>query len=45
MQEGDIIADGPASKIGELALGRNVTVALCHGMDTIMRIQFLFQKI
>ena len=27
VNEGDIIADGPASKIGELALGRNVTVA------------------
>jgi DNA-directed RNA polymerase subunit beta len=27
VKEGDIIADGPASKIGELALGRNVTVA------------------
>ena len=27
VEEGDIIADGPASKIGELALGRNVTVA------------------
>ena len=25
--KGDIIADGPASKIGELALGKNVTVA------------------
>ena len=27
VQQGDIIADGPASKIGELALGKNVTVA------------------
>ena len=27
VEKGDIIADGPASKIGELALGRNVTVA------------------
>ena len=27
MEKGDIIADGPASKIGELALGKNVTVA------------------
>ncbi len=27
VEEGDIIADGPASKIGELALGKNVTVA------------------
>ena len=27
VQQGDIIADGPSSKIGELALGKNVTVA------------------
>jgi DNA-directed RNA polymerase subunit beta len=27
VSENDIIADGPASKIGELALGKNVTVA------------------
>ena len=27
VERGDIIADGPASKIGELALGKNVTVA------------------
>jgi DNA-directed RNA polymerase subunit beta len=27
VEQGDIIADGPASKIGELALGKNVTVA------------------
>ena len=27
VDQGDIIADGPASKIGELALGKNVTVA------------------
>ena len=27
MDQGDIIADGPASKIGELGFGRNVTVA------------------
>ncbi len=27
VEKGDIIADGPASKIGELALGKNVTVA------------------
>ena len=25
--KGDIIADGPATKLGELALGKNVTVA------------------
>ena len=24
---GDIIADGPSTKLGELALGKNVTVA------------------
>ena len=27
INEGDIIADGPATKLGELALGKNVTVA------------------
>ena len=27
VQSGDIIADGPATKLGELALGKNVTVA------------------
>ncbi len=27
IKEGDIIADGPATKLGELALGKNVTVA------------------
>ncbi len=27
VKKGDIIADGPATKIGELALGKNVTVA------------------
>ena len=27
VKKGDIIADGPATKLGELALGRNVTVA------------------
>ena len=27
IKKGDIIADGPATKLGELALGKNVTVA------------------
>ena len=27
VKRGDIIADGPATKLGELALGKNVTVA------------------
>ena len=27
VNEGDIIADGPSTKLGELALGRNVLVA------------------
>ena len=27
VRSGDIIADGPSTKIGELALGKNVTVA------------------
>ena len=34
IKKGDIIADGPATKLGELALGKNVTVALCLGKDT-----------
>ena len=27
LKKGDIIADGPATKLGELTLGKNVTVA------------------
>ena len=27
LRSGDIIADGPSTKLGELALGKNVTVA------------------
>ena len=41
-EKDDIIADGPASKIGELALGKNVTVALCYGMVITMKVQYLY---
>ena len=40
IKKGDIIADGPATKLGELALGKNVTVALCLGKDIILKTQF-----
>ena len=40
IKKGDIIADGPATKLGELALGKNVTVALCLGKVTILKTQF-----
>ena len=38
--KGDIIADGPSTKLGELALGKNITAAFMHGLDIILRIQF-----
>ena len=34
VKTGDIIADGPSTKLGELALGKNVTVAF-HAMARI----------
>ena len=40
IKKGDIIADGPATKLGELALGKNVTAALCLGKDIILKIPF-----
>lgn len=40
VKSGDIIADGPSTDLGELALGRNVLVASCHGMVTTLKIQF-----
>ena len=39
IKKGDIIADGPATKLGELALGKNVTVALFRKVITL-RIRF-----
>ncbi len=36
---GDIIADGPSTEFGELALGRNVSSRSCRGTATIMRIR------
>jgi len=35
--KGDIIADGPSTELGELALGRNVLVAFMRGMVTTSR--------
>ena len=37
VKSGDIIADGPSTKVGELALGKNVTVAFMPGKDIILR--------
>ena len=34
VDEGDIIADGPSTELGELALGRNVLSRSCRGMAT-----------
>ena len=40
--KGDIIADGPATKLGELALGKNVTVAFMPWQDYILKINSNF---
>ena len=37
---GEVVADGPSTDIGELALGKNVLVAFMHGMVTTMKIQY-----
>jgi len=37
VKKGDIIADGPATEMGELALGRNVFVAFMPWGDTTLR--------
>ena len=39
VRRGDIIADGPSTEDGELALGRNVWSRLCHGTAIILRTQ------
>ena len=45
VKSGDIIADGPSTKLGELALGKNVTVALlCHGKDIILKDSILISE-
>ena len=40
IKKGDIIADGPATKLGELALGKNVTVAFMLGKVTTLKTQY-----
>ena len=40
IKKGDIIADGPATQLGELALGKNVTVAFMPCKVTILRTQY-----
>ena len=42
VKTGDIIADGPSTRLGELALGKNVTVAFMPGKVIILRIYFNF---
>ena len=44
VKKGDIIADGPATKLGELALGKNVTVAFMPWQGIILRTLSLFLK-
>ena len=40
VKTGDIIADGPSTRLGELALGKNVTVAFMPWQVIILRTQF-----
>ena len=44
IESGDVIADGPATDLGELALGQNLSLPLCHGMDITLRIQFWYPR-
>ena len=44
VKKGDIIADGPATKLGELALGKNVTVAFMPWQGYNFRTLSLFLK-
>ena len=37
IKAGDVLADGPNTELGELALGRNVLVASCPGTVTTSR--------
>ena len=37
VEVGDVVADGPSTELGELALGRNVLVAFMPGMAIISR--------
>ena len=44
IKKGDIIADGPATKLGELALGKNVTVAFMPWQGYNFRLNFNFER-
>ena len=44
IKKGDIIADGPATKLGELALEKMLRWLLCHGKVTILKTQYLFLR-
>ncbi len=38
--KGDVIADGPSTKDGEMALGKNVLTAFQHGKVITMRMLY-----
>jgi DNA-directed RNA polymerase subunit beta len=44
VKKGDVLADGPSTDRGELALGKNVLVAFMPGVVITMRIQFSLMK-
>jgi DNA-directed RNA polymerase subunit beta len=39
---GQVLSEGYATQNGELALGRNLKLHLCHGKDTTLRMRLLF---
>ena len=41
IRKGDVLADGPSTDLGELALGKNLLVALCLGKVTTLRMPLL----
>jgi DNA-directed RNA polymerase subunit beta len=41
---GQVLSEGYATQNGELALGRNQKVHLCHGKGTTLRMRLLFLK-
>ena len=40
IQRGDVLADGPSTDMGELALGQNLLVAFMPGMVITLKILF-----
>ena len=42
---GDVLADGPSTDLGELALGQTFAWHLCHGMVITLRIRFFFLSV